>query len=119
VSRDAIGALELALAAVGMTSSAPPADALRADLIVETPARGAFEVAVTARSVATPDDVDRLAHWRGEGVVPILVADEVPDAVRHDLRARNLSWLDRRGHLHLTAPGLLVDEAFSPPDRTG
>jgi hypothetical protein len=118
VHEDAIGALELALATVGLEAVPPPADGMRADLVVAAPDAGAVELKVTATSVATADDVERLAHWRGEGVVPILVADDVPDAVRHDLDARNLSWLDRRGHLHLVAPGVRVDAAFTPTDRT-
>ena len=114
---DAIDALELALAAVGLEASPPRPEAMRADLVVDAPDVGAVELKVTAMSVATPDDVERLAHWRGEGVIPILVADDVPDAVRRELDARNLSWLDRRGHLHLVGPGLLVDAAFTPTDH--
>jgi hypothetical protein len=117
VQQDAIRALEFALAAVGVAASAPPADAMRADLVVDTPDGGSVELEVTSTSVATAEHVDRIAHWRGEGVIAILVADEVPDAVRRDLDDRNVSWLDRRGHLHLTAPGLFVDASFTPNDH--
>jgi hypothetical protein len=117
--QDAIDALAAALTAVGVPTSPPRPDAMRADLVVGTPDGSSVEVEVTAVSLATPEVVDRLAHWRGEGVVPVIVADEVPDSVRRVLDERDLSWLDRRGHLRLAAPGLVVDASFTPPDRNG
>jgi hypothetical protein len=108
---DALHALELAVAAAGFSTSPPAPDAMRADLVVTAPDGRSFEIKITATSVATAEQVDRIRHWRGEGVVPILVADEVPAAVRRDLDDGNVSWLDRRGHLRLTAPGLFVDAA--------
>jgi hypothetical protein len=118
VKQDAVEALEAAVAAVGLSATQPHPDSMRADLVVDTPDGGSVEVEVFATSIATADDVDRIAHWRGEGVVPILVADEVPEALRRDLDERDLSWLDRRGHLRLTAPGLSVDASFNPDGRT-
>ena len=118
MKQDAVEALEAAVAALGLSATQPHPDSMRADLVVDTPDGGSVEVEVFATSIATAEHADRVAHWRGEGVVPILVADEVPDAVRRDLDDRNLSWLDRRGHLHLTAPGLAVDAAFTPPGRS-
>jgi hypothetical protein len=109
VKQDAIEALEAALAAVGLTAAQPHPDSRRADLVVVTPDGRSFEVEVFAAATATAAEIDRVAHWRGEGVVPILVAHEVPDSVRGDLDARNLGWLDRRGHLRLAAPGFVVD----------
>jgi hypothetical protein len=105
----AVEALKAALVAVGLSATQPHPDSMRADLVVDTPAAGSVEVEVFATSIATGEDVDRMAHWRGEGVVPILVAEEVPDAVRRDLDERALGWLDRRGHLRLILPDLLVD----------
>jgi len=110
---DALHALELALAAVGLSTSLPHPDAMRADLVVTAPDGRSFEIEVTATSIATAEQVDRLRHWRGEGVVPILVADQVPDPVRRELDDANISWLDRRGHLRLAAPGLFIDAAVS------
>jgi hypothetical protein len=117
VKQDAIEALEAGLAAVGLSSTQPHPDSMRADLVVDTPDGISVEVEVFATSIATAEDVDRIAHWRGEGVVPILVADHVPEALRRALDERNLSWLDRRGHLHVTAPGLVVDAEFDPSDQ--
>src|SRR4029078_6947956 len=105
----AVEALEAALAAVGLSATQPHPDSMRADLVVDTTTAGSVEVEVFAASIANAEDVDRIAHWRGEGVVPILVADEVPDTVRRDLDERTLGWLDRRGHLRLVLPDLLVD----------
>jgi hypothetical protein len=118
VKQDAIEALEVALAAVGLSATQPHPDSMRADLLVDTADGGSFEVEVFASALADDDDVERIVHWRGEGVVPILVADEVPDPVRRDLDQRNVGWLDRRGHLRLSAPGLVVDAEVPEPPRS-
>ena len=65
----AVEALEAALVAVGLSATQPHPDSMRADLVVDTPAAGSVEVEVFATSIATGEDVDRMAHWRGEGVV--------------------------------------------------
>lgn len=114
VKQDAVEALRSALAAVGVSWAQPDPGAMRADLVIEAPGGGVFELEVFAVSVATTADVDRIAHWRGEGVVPILVADEVPDAIRHELDERNLGWLDRRGGLRIDLPGCSVRPLGQP-----
>jgi DNA-binding transcriptional ArsR family regulator len=114
---DARDALAEALAAVGLSSALPRRDAMRADLVVDTPDGRTVEVEVKAASIATAEQVDRVTHWRGEGVVPILVADQVPAAMRRELNAHGMSWLDRRGHLRLTAPGVFVDADVPPTGR--
>ncbi len=45
------------------------------------------------------------------------MADRVTAAARTILREAGWGWLDLRGHLHLTAPGLFVD-ADVPPANT-
>jgi hypothetical protein len=92
---------------------------MRADLLVGTPDGRSVEVAVTATSVATEEQASRLVHWRGEGVVPILVAGEVPDPVRRALDQGGISWLDRRGHLRFTAPGCAVDADVPASPQAG
>jgi hypothetical protein len=109
VKQEAVEALEAAVAAAGLSATQPHPDSMRADLVVDTPDGGSVEVEVFPASIATAADVDRIAHWRGEGVVAILVADEVPPTVRRDLDELSLSWLDRRGHLRLVLPDRLVD----------
>jgi hypothetical protein len=52
------------------------------------------------------------------GTFAVLVADAIPDATRALLRDAGWSWLDRRGHLFLQAPGLLInDNAVEPHPR--
>jgi hypothetical protein len=109
MERDAFDALDAALAAVGLSASVPRRGNPRADVVVETPDGRSYVVGVRATSIATAEQVDRIRHRRGEGVVPILIADQVPVAARRELNDGGISWLDRRGHLRLTAPGLFVD----------
>lgn len=44
-----------------------------------------------------------------DGIVRLVVADRISQRAREDLTALGWSWLDMRGHLRLTAPGLLID----------
>lgn len=54
----------------------------------------------------------------GEGPIQLIVADRVVGAARDLLRAHGQSWLDLRGHLYLTGPGVLVDVPVPPgPDQ--
>jgi DNA-binding transcriptional ArsR family regulator len=106
---DARDALAASLGAVGLRAARPPRNAMRADLVVDTPDGRSVEIEVKATSIATAEQVDRVVHWRGEGVLPVLVADQLPAAMRDELNAHGISWLDRRGHLRLTGPGVFVD----------
>jgi hypothetical protein len=108
MERDARDALMASLESVGLSVALPRVDSMRADLIVVTP-DSSVELEVMATTIVGEEDVSRIVHWRGEGVVPILVADEVPASMRTDLHEHGISWLDRRGHLRLTAPGIFVD----------
>ncbi len=48
----------------------------------------------------------------------VVVADVVTASARESLRAQNVGWLDRRGHLRLTADGeVLVDADVAPLPR--
>jgi hypothetical protein len=110
---DARDALVASLESVGLSVALPGADSMRADLIVVTPDSSvelsSLELEIMATTIVTAEDVSRIVHWRGEGVIPILVADEVPAPMRTELHEHGISWLDRRGHLRLTAPGIFVD----------
>jgi DNA-binding transcriptional ArsR family regulator len=114
---DAREALVDSLDAVGLSAARPRRDAMRADLVVDTPDGRSLEIEVKATSIATAEQVDRVVHWRGEGVVPVLVADQVPATMRNELEAHGISWLDRRGHLRLIAPGVFVDADVPPTGR--
>ncbi len=65
-------------------------------------------LAIKAVSILTP------AHARGLGPVPldavgVVVADNISSAAREALTEQGWGYLDRRGHLALRAPGLVVD----------
>lgn len=74
-------------------------------------------VEIKLRATVTPQQAVALSASRPHsGVARIVVADRVVEAARGPLRDAGWSWLDRRGHIHLTAPGILID-AVVP--RTG
>lgn len=71
-----------------------------------------FEVSVEVVSYCT---AEKAAHLLGRGVptsnaVPLLVADRITAEARNLLTAAGWSWLDRRGRLHLRAPGVYIDQ---------
>lgn len=47
----------------------------------------------------------------------VLVADRITSEAREKLDAAGWGWLDRRGHLRLRAPGVLIDTAVEPSAR--
>lgn len=51
------------------------------------------------------------------GMPLVVVADVVTGSARDSLRAQRVGWLDRRGHLRLTAEEVLVDTAVTPLPR--
>ncbi|MEA2493336.1 MAG: hypothetical protein QOJ29_1247, partial [Thermoleophilaceae bacterium] len=51
---------------------------------------------------------------RGAGPGTVVVADRLSRSVRDELQRAGASWWDKRGHLHLEAPGLYIDTAVNP-----
>lgn len=116
--RGAIDAAVAAFKAVGIT--AEPAENRStghstADLIAEI--NGALlDIDIKVAATVTPDSLAKqLPRWSGTppqaASAPLLVADRIVAAAREILREHGWSWLDLRGHLRLSGPGVLVDTA--------
>ncbi len=70
-----------------------------------------FEAAIIVTAYCTGERAHGLLereHARS-GVLPLLVADRITADARAVLNEAGWSWLDRRGRLHLRAPGVRVD----------
>jgi hypothetical protein len=112
----AVDAAIAALDAVGITA-APSAE----DLAVEI--NGVhLDIDVEVAATVTPESLTNQLR-RHSGTSPqtapthLLVADRIVAAARELLREQGWSWLDLRGHLHLSGPGVLVDTAVpAAPD---
>lgn len=110
---DPIAALIDAAATVGIevveTSSVIGSQAV---LVIPDGAR--IPIAVKRLSLASADGLlRRLEKWERRLTDPhairMVVADRVTNEARELIRGLGWSWLDLRGHLHLSAPGLFVD----------
>ena len=89
------------------------------DLVLDTGA-GRVQLDVRAAAVPSTEAVARLIREPAPaGRVPVLVADRVLGPVRVLLREAGWGWLDRRGHLHLEGPGVLIDRELDPVPRPG
>jgi len=90
---------------------------LRTDLLLEV---GAQTLLVEVKNRVTESDVSAVVAQmrkyaraaRADGV--LLVADRISKPARHVLSSNGIGWLDRRGHLRLRGPGLLVDSDVPP-----
>lgn len=102
LERAAIEALEVACGGVGLLVR--PTTGPGPDVIVSAPDGRRWHFEVKARAVAAHHPANPVS---GDGL--IVVADVVTGPVADALRDRHVSWLDRRGHLRLEAPGLLID----------
>ena len=72
-------------------------------------------VEVKALRSVTAADAVRLVRSPPVGqAVPVVIADRVVPDARAALRHSGWGWLDRRGHLRLTAPGLVIDSEIAP-----
>ncbi len=118
--RRAIDAVIAALQAVDLTA-APSAEDLAAGLTVEI--NGVrLDIDVEVASTVTPESLaNQLRRHSGTSPqaapVHLLVADRIVAAAREELGKQGWSWLDLRGHLHLSGPGVLVDTAVpAAPD---
>lgn len=105
--------LMAALMFVGLRGARSTGKTSPADFIIT--ARGGLPVAALTRhaSLISADSVHRqLAKWNAEApsdAVLVVVADRITADARTYLTRKDCSWLDLRGHLRLTAPGIIVD----------
>ncbi|GAB3717377.1 hypothetical protein GCM10027598_28070 [Amycolatopsis oliviviridis] len=112
--RGAIDAAVAAFNAVGV-AAVPAEKRSTADLTVEI--NGVLlDVDVEVAATVTPDSLAKqLPRWSGTRPqatpASLLVADRIVAAARQVLRENGWGWLDLRGHLHLSGPGVLVDTA--------
>ncbi|WP_146073540.1 transcriptional regulator [Amycolatopsis sp. CA-126428] len=118
--RRAVDAVIAALTAVGITA-ATSAEDLAAPLAAKV--NGVrLDIDVEVASTVTPESlVNQLRRHSctspQAAPVHLLAADRIVAAAREVLREQGWSWLDLRGHLHLSGPGILVDTAVpAAPD---
>jgi hypothetical protein len=115
LERLASDALATALDGIHIRYEAGPTTG--ADIVAHVDdARIAIEIKTTA--YATPERVRAmLGHQPRTSATRLLVADHITEAARAELAAAGWSWLDRRGHLYLRAPGLMIDREVEPLPR--
>ena len=74
------------------------------------------ELDVVPVAYATEPRVDEILHG-SESHNAVLVADRITSGAREKLNDAGWGWLDRRGHLRLRTPGVLIDTAVEPSAR--
>jgi hypothetical protein len=108
-SQQLLGDLAEAAAALGVEAEVVD-DALLVDGV-------RLGLRMVARAHPTPADLGQLVAEAGGRLPAAVVADRISDAGRDVLRRAGWSWLDRRGHLRLWAPGIRVESPL--PDAAG
>ena len=88
----------------------------RADLVLVVSGHE-VPVEVKARATVTPAQVAALTSTAADAatVGTVVVADRVTEKAREMLRAASIGWFDRRGHLRVVAPGILIDTDVRVP----
>lgn len=77
-----------------------------------------FDLDVIPAAYATGARADELMNEpHTEGHLPVLVADRVTAEAKDRLAEAGWAWFDRRGHLRLRFPGVLVDANVTPTIR--
>ena len=113
-ARSAVRDLIEALESLDLGLSVRPGGAT-ADLLLELPGGAVIAVEVKPlRSVASADAARLIRAHAAGPQVPVVVADRVVPDARSALRDGGWGWLDRRGHLRLSGPGLAVDSEVPP-----
>lgn len=117
LGRLAVDALTTALDSIAVRHKSAPRS--EGDLIARVDDREvSIEIKTTA--YATPERVRTIIKQsRRSPATHLLVADHITEAARQDLIAAGWSWLDRRGHLYLRAPGVMIDREVDPLPRPG
>lgn len=84
-------------------------DAGRA-LMVSIPGGGTVAVEVKAAAIPSPAKaVEAIRDRADRSAVLLFVGDQISAAAREALNAAGVGWLDRRGHVRLVVPGLVID----------
>ena len=78
-----------------------------------------FDVSLEVVSYCTGQAAHRLVARASpvSGAYWLLVADKITAEARRILTDAGWSWLDRRGQLHLSGPGVRVDQEVPPAER--
>lgn len=128
--RELVDAFADAASAVGIDVRVPEGssgpDALN-DIVINV---HGTTIPVNLKYLHTPSPVDLTRHiekWQTHAhsadSLFVLVGERIVGGARDLLRSRGWGWLDFRGHLYLTGPGLLVDTTVAPlspkPKRVG
>jgi hypothetical protein len=75
-----------------------------------------LELGVVAVAYATGPRVDEIIQ-ASDSRTSVLVADRITSEARERLNAAGWGWFDRRGHLRLRAPGVLIDTTVESSAR--
>jgi hypothetical protein len=109
---DAVDAFVVAAQSLGLDARLAEGDS-GADAVLVLPGGEALAVRATATSLVTADTAaGQLRRWStepGTDAVRLVIADRVTAGGRDQLNQGGWSWLDLRGHLKMTGPGLFVD----------
>lgn len=121
-SADALGRLAADAVATALDSidvQHEPATISGADLVAHIDDRDvALNIKTTA--YATPERVRAMLERQPRSsATHLLVADHITEVAREELAAAGWSWLDRRGHLYLRAPGVMIDREVEALPRPG
>lgn len=122
MERDGLEALLEALGGAGLAALVVKTSKPRASPLIEVSLDDrTFELMVETMSVCTSSRaralvVDFVAPYPA---VPIVVADKITAEARSVLTEAGWSWFDRRGTLHLRAPGVRIEVQVAPMARQG
>lgn len=83
---------------------------------VELPTGSRAAIEITAVSVLSGVPAFRVNRGKS-GTIHMVVADQVPAALRPVLNDAGIGWLDRRGHLRLVTESLFIDTDIAPASR--
>lgn len=123
--RDALEDLVRAAEAVGLTASVGrEAGAGSAhDVVLTLPDGRSVPLRVASASLVSADSasgqVSRWSRALSAGEQGVVVADRITADARDDLTRAGWSWLDRRGHLRLSGPGVFVSADVPVPVGPG
>lgn len=102
-----------AFAAIGLVAKPSTAPDAQADLILDIHGRRLI-IEIKRMATATPETVAKWLRVQRPSSSPtdlvhLIVADRVVSAARELLAGKGYGWLDLRGHLRLSSPGVHID----------